>query len=98
MGMTALPETGQAVFYAYLGLTTGDLTSGTLSQIFKNRKKVIQAFLVLVSFFTAVFYFFAGISLPVFYGICMALGFSVGYWAVFVVDIGLYSLVVSRTS
>jgi putative MFS transporter len=85
MGMTALPETGQSIFYAYIGLTTGDLTSGTLSQIFRNRKKVILSFLCLTSLILIAFLLWGGISLSVFYGFCLALGFSVGYWAVFVV-------------
>ncbi|HEY5038975.1 MAG TPA: MFS transporter, partial [bacterium] len=85
MGMTVLPETGQAIFYAYIGLTTGDITSGTFSQIFRNRKKVILVFLILTSLFITAFLFFGGISLPLFYGFCAAMGFSVGYWAIFVV-------------
>jgi MFS transporter, putative metabolite:H+ symporter len=85
MGMVDLPSASRAIFYAYIGLTTGDMTSGTLSQLFKNRKKVIFAFLLLTSFFIAVFCLWGGSSLAVFYGLCACLGFSVGYWAVFVV-------------
>jgi MFS transporter, putative metabolite:H+ symporter len=85
MGMSPLPNSGQAVFYAYIGLTIGDMTSGTLSQLLKNRKKVILGFLGLTSFFMILFFICGGLSLPIFYGLCTAMGFSVGYWAIFVV-------------
>ncbi len=85
MGMVEVPNAGQAILFAYIGLTTGDVTSGTLSQLFRNRKKVIAVFLGLTSLFTFIFCLWGGTSLPVFYGICTCLGFSVGYWAVFVV-------------
>jgi putative MFS transporter len=85
MGMSLLPNSGQAVFYAYIGLTLGDMTSGTLSQLLKNRKKVILGFLGLTSFFMILFFLCGSLSLPIFYGLCTAMGFSVGYWAIFVV-------------
>ena len=82
LGLPEPPNAGQAIFYAYIGLTTGDITSGVLSQIFRNRKKVILAFLFLVCLFTAAYCGWGGVSLPVFYGICVGLGFSAGFWAV----------------
>lgn len=87
MGMTELPNTARAIFFAYIGLTTGDMTSGTLSQIFHNRKKVILGFLVLNSLFILAFHLWAGLSLPLFYGLCAGLGFSVGFWAVAITTI-----------
>jgi MFS family permease len=86
LGLPAPPEAGQAIFYAYVGLTTGDVTSGTLSQILGNRKKVITAFLVLTCLFIAIYCWWGGVSLPIFYGICVCLGFSAGYWAVLMVS------------
>lgn len=85
MGMIELPVPSQAILYAYIGLTTGDITSGTLSQILRNRKKVILGFLALTSTFIVFFLWLGGLSLPFFYFFCTAMGFSVGYWAVFVV-------------
>jgi MFS family permease len=85
MGMTQLPDSGRAVFFAYVGLTSGDIVSGSLSQIFRTRKKVILGFLLLASFFIILFLLVGGSSLPVFYGLCGAIGFGMGFWAVFVV-------------
>ncbi len=81
------PVAGKSIFFAYLGLTAGDFVSGSLSQIFKNRKKVIYSFLVLNSLFILAFHLWAGISLGIFYGFCLGLGFSAGYWAVAIVSL-----------
>ena len=86
-GLTPLPAAGQSIFFAYLGLTAGDFVSGALSQIFKNRKKMIFSFLILNSFMIIAFHLWAGISLRVFYGFCLGLGFSAGYWAVAIVSL-----------
>jgi putative MFS transporter len=85
MGMTELPDSGKAVFFAYVGLTSGDVVSGSLSQLLKTRKRVLFGFLVLASFFITLFLFEGGNSLLVFYGLCTAIGFGMGFWAVFVV-------------
>jgi Flp pilus assembly pilin Flp len=87
MGMTDLPVPGRAIFFAYLGLTTGDFVSGTLSQLLKNRKKVIASFLVLNCLSITAYLLWAGSSLTIFYGICAAMGFSAGFWAVAIISV-----------
>ena len=82
LGLPVPPDAGQSIFYAYIGLTTGDVTSGALSQILGNRKKVITAFHLLVCVFIGVYCLWGGLSLPIFYGICVCLGFGSGFWAV----------------
>ena len=82
LGLPVPPDAGQAIFYTYIGLTTGDVVSGTLSQILENRKKIITAFHILVCLFIGVYCLWGGISLPIFYGICVCLGFASGFWAV----------------
>jgi len=76
---------GQAVMYAYLGLSVGDLISGMLSQLFKSRRKVV----ILYLFFSAVvmwMYFgtTAGRSADWFYFVCFLVGAGTGFWALFV--------------
>ena len=87
MGMTDLPNSGQSVFFAYLGLTTGDIVSGTLSQVFRSRKKIVFWFLTLNALFTSAFLILGGYSLTVFYGFCVLVGFSAGYWAVLLMSV-----------
>ena len=84
MGMTPVPSASRAVMFAYIGLSAGSLLSGTLSQIYRTRKKVVAAFLGLTAVCVGVYFVFAAISLWVFYAVCLALGIGIGYWAVFV--------------
>ncbi|HEY9843404.1 MAG: MFS transporter [Candidatus Sericytochromatia bacterium] len=84
MPLDALPVAGESVKYAYIGLALGDLASGSLSQLWQSRKKVVYLFLLLTGLSIAAYFCFGGISLPMFYTCCGFVGFAVGYWAVFV--------------
>lgn len=76
---------GEAVKYAYIGLSVGDLLSGLLSQLLKSRKKVVFLYLGLITILIVWFLFFAnGISAPTYYFVCFLLGTTSGYWAIFV--------------
>jgi MFS family permease len=83
-GMSEVPAAGKAVMYCYIGLSIGDLTSGLLSQILQSRKRVMKIFLSLTTVFIILYFTMAGSSIGVFYLICGALGFGVGFWAMFV--------------
>ena len=75
---------GKAVMWEYLGLTIGDISSGMLSQYFKSRKKVVVIFIMLVGVLSAVYLFVPLQSTTLFYTLCVCLGFSAGYWALFI--------------
>jgi MFS transporter, putative metabolite:H+ symporter len=84
LGTTGPVSAGNAVMFCYLGLVFGDLSSGLLSQALKSRKKVVLLFMLL-SIAAVALYFLQGNSTPAFfYGVCLVLGFSSGYWAIFV--------------
>ncbi len=84
LGTTAPVTAGNAVMFCYLGLVFGDLSSGLLSQLLRSRKKVVLIYLLL-TMGAITLYFLQGSRSPVFfYGVCLALGFTVGYWAIFV--------------
>ncbi|GIW22782.1 MAG: MFS transporter [Candidatus Sericytochromatia bacterium] len=83
-GMENLPIAGESVKYCYIGLSIGDLSSGLLSQKIKSRKKAVGIFIILTAISILLYFTFANISLEIFYTICLVLGFSIGYWAVFV--------------
>jgi MFS transporter, putative metabolite:H+ symporter len=85
LGMSQIPSAGKAVMFAYIGLALGDLISGCLSQVFKSRKKVAAAFMLLNGVFMAVYLYTGAHSVGAFYTICLALGFASGYWALFVI-------------
>lgn len=77
-------ESGRAIMFAYAAIAIGDILVGFVSQYFKSRKKALY-----------LFYFFAIVSGVCFfsgnihndasmYMACAALGFSTGFWAIFV--------------
>jgi len=84
MGMKEIPKAGDAIMFAYIGITVGDLFSGLLSQLIKSRIKAIGIFMAMTVVFTVVYFLFAFKSLQAFYFIAVCIGFATGYWAVFI--------------
>lgn len=75
---------GNAIATAYVGLIIGDLASGLLSQYLRSRTKVMLTFLALDALAIWV-YLAAPFSSPaLFYMSHFVLGFSVGFWVIFV--------------
>ncbi|HET6767960.1 MAG TPA: MFS transporter [Chitinophagaceae bacterium] len=77
-------ESGRAIMYAYAAIAVGDILIGFVSQYFKSRKKALYLF-----YFFAIIsgiYFFSGSikNDAAMYAACAALGFSTGFWAIFV--------------
>ena len=77
-------ESGRAIMYAYAAIAVGDILIGFISQYFKSRKKALYLF-----YFFAIIsgiYFFSGNikNDAAMYAACAALGFSTGFWAIFV--------------
>ena len=85
-GLKDVISTGKAVMFCYIGLAVGDLLSGALSQFFKSRKKIIGLFILLEAVFIIVYLFFNRFDTTFFYTMCLLLGISGGYWAVFVTN------------
>ncbi len=84
MGMGDLVKAGHAVMWSYLGLSLGDLASGLLSQFLKSRRFSVFVFLHLTAITSFMYLNLEAPSLVMFYFVCGLLGFSTGYWAVFV--------------
>jgi MFS family permease len=84
LSITGAIGAGDAVMFSYLGLAAGDLSSGLLSQKIGSRKKVVATFILLTLAFILL-YLFNPVKTPgFFYFTCFALGFGIGYWALFV--------------
>jgi putative MFS transporter len=75
---------GKAIAFCYAGLVFGDIASGLLSQWLKSRKKIMYLFLISNLIMVFVYLNAYGISVSTFYLLCFAMGFSVGYWVLFV--------------
>jgi MFS family permease len=74
---------GAAVAWCYGGLVVGDIFSGALSQLLKSRIRVVYVYLFCCIAAVSIYFLATGVSLQLFYWICGLLGFSVGYWVVF---------------
>lgn len=85
-GISAPISAGTSVMFCYIGLAFGDLTSGYLSQLFKTRKKVIEGFIIALAAFVLIYLFLNKSGIFYFYSICLMLGISGGYWAVFITN------------
>lgn len=84
MGATGPVSAGDAVLATYVGLAVGDLSSGFLSQWVGSRKQVVALYLTATALLSAVYLSLSGPTPSFVYGLCMALGVAIGYWAVFV--------------
>ena len=77
-------QAGQAIAWYYGGLVLGDVASGLLSQWLQSRKKVMRLFLIFNLVMVFVFLNAYGVTPATFYGICLFIGLSGGYWVIFV--------------
>ena len=84
LGVSGPVSAGEAVMFCYLGLVAGDFTSGFLSQFFGSRKKIVLLFQLLTGVVMAAYFMLRHVSPAFFYAQCAAIGFAVGYWAVFI--------------
>ncbi|MBK6777460.1 MAG: MFS transporter [Flavobacteriales bacterium] len=84
LGVQGEVKVGESVMWSYIGLSIGDLLSGVLSQLLRSRKKVILLYLVFLSVAVVAFLFDRDMSLPWFYIMCLILGTTTGFWALFV--------------
>lgn len=75
---------GRAIMYSYAAIAIGDILSGLISQYFKSRKKALYIFYGF-SIISGFFFFSPwNNNNTSMYIICAALGFSTGFWAIFV--------------
>ncbi|HYK57002.1 MAG TPA: MFS transporter, partial [Flavisolibacter sp.] len=77
-------NSGKAIMYAYIGIAFGDILIGFVSQYFKSRKKALYLFYGLCIISGFLFFSPWNNSDTKMYIICTALGFSTGFWAIFV--------------
>ena len=84
IGITEPISVGNGILYCYLGTAIGDIASGVLSQMLQSRKKVVFLFLIMI-LLSSTWFLYSGLSnAAALYQIAFVLGFSAGYWALFV--------------
>jgi len=77
-------DSGRAIMFGYVGIAVGDILIGLVSQYFKSRKKALLLFYVFT--LLGLIFYFSGLnnSDTTMYAIALWLGFSTGFWAIFV--------------
>ena len=78
-----LIDSGRSIMLAYIGIASGDLLIGYVSQYFKSRKKALMLFYMLSIIGMVLFFSPFNNNDSRMYLICAFLGFSTGYWAIF---------------
>lgn len=81
---SATIDSGRSVMFAYVGIAFGDILIGMVSQVFRSRKKALALFYCLTITTIAIFFSGWNNSDTTMYAICLAMGFSSGFWAIFV--------------
>lgn len=77
-------DSGRAIMFAYAAIATGDILIGLISQYFKSRKKALYLFYGFTIIGLVLFFSPINNSDVAMYTICAWLGFSTGFWAIFV--------------
>jgi MFS family permease len=77
-------DSGKAIMYAYVGIATGDILIGFVSQYFNSRKKALYLFYLLSALSVVAYFSPLNDTDTSMYLICGMLGFSTGFWAIFV--------------
>lgn len=77
-------DSGRSIMFAYTAIAIGDILIGLVSQYFKSRKKALLIFYFLCVISLIIFFSGVNNSDNRMYIICSLLGFSTGFWAIFV--------------
>lgn len=82
-GSTSI-DSGRSIMFAYAAIAIGDIAVGFVCQFFKSRKKGLLLFYVLTMICLLLFFSGYNNSDSSMYLYCTLLGFSTGFWAIFV--------------
>ena len=77
-------DSGRSIMFAYAAIAIGDIMVGFISQYFKSRKKGLLLFYFLTIISLIIFFSSFNNSDARMYAICALLGFSTGFWAIFI--------------
>ncbi|HEV3223376.1 MAG TPA: MFS transporter [Puia sp.] len=82
-GSTSL-DSGRSIMFAYVAISIGDILVGFICQWFKSRKKGLLVFYILCLIFGFLFFSPINNNDSTMYFLSAMLGFSTGFWAIFV--------------
>jgi putative MFS transporter len=82
-GSTTL-DSGRSIMFAYAAIAIGDIAVGFVCQYFKSRKKGLLVYYILCIASLILFFSSYNNTDASMYAYCALLGFSTGFWAIFV--------------
>lgn len=85
LGVTTEVSSGTAIFWAYLGASLGDLTSGIVAQILRSRNRVIALYVMITSLFVIALFCLPSMSERLLYIFCFIFGVTTGYWSTVII-------------
>ncbi len=77
-------DSGRSIMFAYAAIAIGDMFVGLVSHWFKSRKKALLLYYILCILCLVLFFSSYNHSNASMYTICALLGFSTGFWAIFI--------------
>lgn len=77
-------DSGTCIMFGYIGIALGDIIVGLVSQYFQSRKKALTIFYLMTFLGGVYFYSPLNNSDTSMYAVSFYLGFSTGFWAIFV--------------
>ena len=77
-------DSGRSIMFAYAAIAIGDMFVGLVSQYFKSRKKALLLYYCLCIVALILFFSSYNSTDQSMYFICAFLGFSTGFWAIFI--------------
>jgi putative MFS transporter len=84
MGLMGSLAVGTGVMFQYSGAALGDFASGAMSQKIKSRNRVVFYSIIATAVLVGVFLLSRNMTPAFYYALYFGLGFTTGYWAVFV--------------
>ncbi|MDE3236374.1 MAG: MFS transporter [Bacteroidota bacterium] len=77
-------DSGRSIMFAYAAISLGDMFVGLVAQFFQSRKKALLLYYILCIIALVLFFSNFNNSDARMYSICALLGFSTGFWAIFI--------------
>lgn len=84
LGAPQTLSAGTGIMYTYIGLSVGDMFAGLFAQLTKSRRLTMLIFQLMSIVSVLIYLNMHGITERQFIGICLFIGFFIGYWATFV--------------
>ncbi|KAA9353720.1 MFS transporter [Larkinella humicola] len=83
-GIAEPVKPGLTIMWCYIGLAIGDLASGVISQGLKSRKQAVSLLMGFTLIVSLIYVYVAPKTVMGLYMYFLAMGFGIGYWAMFV--------------